>query len=279
MAQKILVVDRNEAFAAMLQGMLETDGGYQVEVAYAGSEALTLLQREALDLTIVDMDLDPDEMDYRSLISAVRHIRPAMRLMLIPLMGEDLPAEASRLDIQGTLSKPFFADDLLPRIQAALESQVDVSPPAPPGPERAEEDPAEFPASPALPETTAPDVRAVLQDLARETRADVILLVSAQPENEQLVAEYTVMERLDLAELAGLSIATVQTAQATSQILGQPDEPFVHNMFESKTLRLYIMAMPEDLLVVIVAPISTPLGTVRHNLRRASRDLAGLSLT
>lgn len=279
MAQRILVVDRNEAFAAMLQGMLEADGGYQVEVAYAGSEALALLEQENLDLTIVDMDLDPHEMDYRSLIGAMRQLRPSMRLMLIPLMGEDLPAEASRLNIQGTLSKPFFADDLLPRIQEALASEVLASQPAPPQTERLDEDQAEPPAAPAPVKEADSDVQAILQDLARETRADVILLVATRQDNEHILAHYTVMERLDLAELAGLCIATVQTAQATSNVLGQPDEPFVHNMFESESLRLYIMVMPGDLLAVIVAPIGIPLGTVRHNLRRAGRDLARLSLT
>ena len=47
-------------------------------------------------------------------------------------------------------------------------------------------------------------------------------------------------------------------------------------MFESDRSRLYIMTLPGDLALVIVTPINTPLGTIRHNLRRASRHLARL---
>ena len=120
MAPRILVVDRNEAFATMLKEMLEDDGDYDVSVARRGSDALSLLHDESFALTIIDMDLDPDDLDYRDLIPRLREVRPAMRLMLIPLAGKSLPAEIQRSDIQGILSKPFFADDLLPSIENAL---------------------------------------------------------------------------------------------------------------------------------------------------------------
>ena len=104
MAPKILVVDRNQAFATMLKDMLEADGGYEVGLTHAGSDALVLLAETDFDLTIVDMDLDPDDVGYRQLAHSVRQVRPTMRLMLIPMMGEELEAEARELDIQGTLS-------------------------------------------------------------------------------------------------------------------------------------------------------------------------------
>jgi CheY-like chemotaxis protein len=72
MAPRILVVDRNAAFATMLKEMLEADGGYEVSVARRGSDALTLLHDESFALTIIDMDLDPDDLDYRDLIPRVR---------------------------------------------------------------------------------------------------------------------------------------------------------------------------------------------------------------
>jgi predicted regulator of Ras-like GTPase activity (Roadblock/LC7/MglB family) len=262
----------------MLKGLLEIEGGYEVEAVHSARRALTRLGQSDYDLTIVDVDLDPDEMGYGDLIGKVRKMRPAMRLMLIPLMGEELPLEASRYDLQGTLSKPFFADDLLPRIKEALSKQVAVPQPIP-----AASATAAMPAQPAIDPTPGPspagDVRGVLADLARETRADVVLLVSAVEGDEQIVAQITALDRLDLAELAALSITTVQTARATAQLLGQPDAPFEHNMFESQSLRLYIMTLSGEVLLVVVAPVSTALGTVRHNLRRARRALAGVSLT
>ena len=106
MAPKILVVDRNEAFSTMLKQMLETDGGYEVRVVHTGSDGLKMLRQEPYDLTIIDMDLDRDDMGYHELVLRVRQLQPTMRLMLIPLMGGDLPREVQQLTIQGTLSKP-----------------------------------------------------------------------------------------------------------------------------------------------------------------------------
>ncbi len=45
-------------------------------------------------------------------------------------------------------------------------------------------------------------------------------------------------------------------------------------MFESSSVRLYALALPGERLLAVVTPVSTPLGMVRQNLRRAGRDLA-----
>lgn len=266
---KILVVDPNEAFATMLQDMLETEGGYQVEVAHRGSDALARLQDGGFDLTIVDMDLDPADMGYHDLILNVRQARPTMRVMLIPLMGEELPPEAHRLDIQGALSKPFFADDLLPGIREALSKEVRARPPEDSG------------AGPR-PQPSAGDARQVqdlLAELVRETQADAVWLLSIGSGAERIVAHASTMGEERAQTLTGLVVAAVQAAQAVARFLGQPDEPFEHNMFENDISRLYIMTLPRNLALVIVTPIHTPLGTIRHNLRRTWRYLDRLALT
>jgi CheY-like chemotaxis protein/predicted regulator of Ras-like GTPase activity (Roadblock/LC7/MglB family) len=281
MTPRILVVDRDEAFATMLEEMLEMDGGYEVEVASTGTEALARLRQADFDLTIVDMDLAPEDVSYRPLIQKVREVRPTMRLMLILIMGEDLPAEALDLGIQGTLSKPFFADDLLPNIQEALSKQI--RPPSPPSPEPAAATPASKPAAPPAapqpPETTAPDVQGMLAELARETNADAVLLVSAAAAAWRIVAHVSTPGKVEVEKLAEMSVAVVQAARAAARLLGQPDVPFEHNMFEGSSLRLYVLALPNDLLLVVVVPLSTPLGTIRHNLRRTGRYLADRALT
>jgi CheY-like chemotaxis protein len=272
MAARILVVDRNEAFSMMLQEMLETDGGYQVETTHRGSEALDRLRQTDYDLTIVDVDLDPADIGYRELIQAIRQIRATMRVMLIPLMGEDLPVEARRFDIQGTLSKPFFADDLLPNIQDALFRQVKPLPPPPPPPTHAS-------TAPRKAVEPISGVQSILSDLARETQADAVLLISSFAGETSVVAHISTLGDTQLETLAGLSLDTIRAARATACFLGQPDEPFEHNMFESETLRLYIMALSGNYYLLLVTPVSTPLGTIRHNLRRARRDLLGGALT
>ena len=51
MTPRILVVDRNQAFAAMLQEMLESEGGYSVVVTHSGSGALAQLSQGSFELT------------------------------------------------------------------------------------------------------------------------------------------------------------------------------------------------------------------------------------
>jgi len=212
------------------------------------------------------VDLDPEDLGYQDLIRGVRKLRPTMRFMLIPLMGQALPPEAQQLDIQGTLTKPFFADDLLPTIQQTISKQAVPSAPRPK----------------ALPEPTPPVSRAPshlqseLSQLAREVKADTVLLLSTRGEGSQVIAQVSTLDELQLGTLSELIASTVRTAQETAHFLGQPRRPFEHNMFEGQELRLYIMAIPEDLLLAVITSPSTPLGTVRHNLRRAVRTLTHL---
>ncbi|MGQ9600083.1 MAG: response regulator [Anaerolineae bacterium] len=268
MVPRILVVDRNEAFATMLAEMLETGGGYEVKVAHAGSEALVLLRQRDFDLTIVDTGLNDEDMDYRQLLRTVREEWPAMRLMVIRLKGEDLPAEVQDLNLQGTLSKPFFADDLLPSIQEVLAKEV-YSPARAPSP---------------MPESRsgAPvvsDVRDILLALARETHADAVLLISKSGDSPAVLAYGGSINQDRAKQLAEMSMTMVQSTQSFVQFLEQSDAPFEHHIVEGNLLRWYILTLPGNLWLVMVVPLSTSLGIIRHSLRQAKRDLASLVLT
>ncbi len=274
MARKILVVDGNVAFATVLKEMLETQGGYQVRVAPRGSDALTILERDRFDLTIVDMDLDPEEIGYRDLIHRIRRALPGMRLVLIPLMGQSLPPEAHELNLQGTLSKPFFADDLMPRINQALSVPLTPAPLATTRPAGAQHGRVP-PISGAKPDSRTQEL---LLDLAHETRADLVAVLSLQGDG-RVVAQVGNVGRDAAESLAALSLAAVRAAQRLARSLGQPDLPFEHNMFESQSFRLYILTLPQSLALLLAAPLEAPLGAVRQNLRRTGRELAALALT
>jgi CheY-like chemotaxis protein len=271
MASKILVVDSNEAFATMLRDMLEREGGYDVVVSPSGSDALAWVQRQDFDLVIVDMELDPQDMDFGQLVQNARDERPGIRLMLIPLMGGSLPPETREWDFQGTLTKPFFADDLLPNIQEALSKQV--------GSQAAAMTTRSQGTMPDDIEQTASDIRAVLLELERETRADAVLLLAGSDGDDGVVAHTGAVDAQALEEFSSLVAAVLQAAQAVARFFGQPDVPFEHNMFEGSAQRLYVMTLPGDLVLVVVTPISTNLGNIRHNLRRTARELAALALT
>jgi len=304
MAQRILVVDGNAAFATVLKEMLETDGGYQVWVVPGGRDALAILERDHFDLTIVDMDLEPEEMGYCDLMRRIRRVLPGMRLVLIPLRGQVVPPEADDLGLQGTLSKPFWADDLLPRIKEALSVPLTVVPlaaapliaaqptaaPLAAAQLRAAQLPtALLPTAPLVARPSAPARRAagvelasriqeLLLDLAYETRADLVAVLSLQGTG-RVVAQVGKPGKEAAESLVGLSLATLQAAQRLAGFLGQPDRPFEHNMFESQSFRLYILSLPGNLGLLLIAPLETPLGAVRHNLRRTGRELAKMPLT
>lgn len=269
MAPRILVVDRNEAFATMLAEMLETEGGYQVQVAHAGSEAMALLRQTDFDLTIVDTGLGDEDMDYRQLLRTVREAWPAMRLMVIRLMGEELPSELQQLNLQGTLSKPFFADDLLPSIQEVLAREVHPPTRAPSPP----------PQSGTSPPAVSDDVRGVLSALARETHADAVLLISKSADGPAVLTYVGSIHPDRALRLAEISIAMVQSAQSFAPFLGEPDAPFEHHIIEGSLVRWYILTLSGNLWLVMVVPLNTSLGVIRHSLRQARRDLATLVLT
>jgi CheY-like chemotaxis protein len=273
MASKILVVDRDEAFATMLRVMLEVDGGYEVEVVDSGKGALALLRQKDFDLTILDMDLIPEDLSYSQVAEQIRQVRPTMRLMLIPLTGKNVPEEARGLGIQGTLSKPFFVDDLLPNIQAVLSQEAPPPRPATSAPSSTKQavlQPTDRP--------VGPEAQEVLADLARETHADAVLLASSARPGEVLFHVST-LDASRREALAKQSVVAVQTAQAAAHLLGVRDVTFEHSMFESTDMRLYIMALSGGQFLVVAGPMSVPLGTVRHNLKRASRELDDLALT
>jgi CheY-like chemotaxis protein/predicted regulator of Ras-like GTPase activity (Roadblock/LC7/MglB family) len=291
MSPAILVVDPNEAFATLLKDLLETGGSHSVRIVECGTEAMSLLSRETVDLTIVDVDLDPEDMTYRELIRAVRRLHPTMRIVVIPLMGEELPPEARELNIQGSLSKPFFADDLLPRIEDALSREVRQSY----APERREQGreedgemevreeppevmPAEEPTPsqeqpPHLAAETDDEIEEVLSELARETQAETALLISAGTRQREVVGHSSTLRDPDIEQLAGQVVSLVETAQTAGRLAGQGSSAFEHLMLEGTDSRLYVMVLPQVLLLVTVTPIHTPLGTVRHNHRRAGRQL------
>ena len=280
MPPKILIVDRNEAFATMLEQMLVEEDRYQVRVARSGSAALAIMRQEDLDLTIIDMDLDPDDIGYRDLILDARQHEPTMRMMLIPLMGGGVPPEAEQLDIQGVLSKPFFADDLLPSIKTALAAKVKSLSVrnVPLNETQPSSIQAVPPPRPARPAPQAPaDLLNTLSELAHETNAEAILLLSLAGGEARVMANASSLDDARLGTLTDLSMAIVQASRKTNQVWGKPNEPFKHYMFESDSLRFYMMALPGDRLLTIVTPITTALGTIRHNLRRTARNLSAMT--
>ncbi len=153
MAYNILVVDSDQAFATILKEGLETNGNYRVALTQSGSDALESVVERPFDLVIVDLGLQG--VKPVTLVKAIREAKPAMRLMLIPLFGQQIPAELKELKIQGFLPKPFFVGDLPRLVGEALNIEAPASS-APPAPELKVAAPPRRDVKPAAPVAESP---------------------------------------------------------------------------------------------------------------------------
>ncbi|GIK43324.1 MAG: hypothetical protein BroJett011_71570 [Chloroflexota bacterium] len=163
----ILVVDSDEGFGFMLKEGLQNSGQYTARWVHSGSDALQAVIEQAFDLVIIDMALT--DMPPAKLVQAIREAKNGMRIMMIPLIGQDLPDKIKALEINGILTKPFFVGDLPDLIDQATGERKSVpqarpapapvppppvKPAAPPPPARpAAAPPASPPPAPVVPQT------------------------------------------------------------------------------------------------------------------------------
>jgi CheY-like chemotaxis protein len=132
--RRILVVDPDVAFATMLKEGLESSGDYDATAVNTGTDALQSIieQKQPFSLVIIDMgvrDIRPG-----TLVRAIREAKPNMRILLIPLIGQELPPSAQALNVQGVLPKPFFMGELPNIIEAAFGLEAGQPAPLPQAP-------------------------------------------------------------------------------------------------------------------------------------------------
>lgn len=302
MAHNILVVDNNQAFATILKEGLETTGEYKVTLAHAGGDALEAVVERPFDMVIVDMGLS--DVKPVTLVKAIREAKPAMRLMLIPLFGGQIPEGLQDIEIQGVLPKPFFVGDLPDMVGEAMGIAAPTPPPdgtlpdleevvsAPPktspvketksSPQPMFEEPSavkEVPPPPASSSETLTRLQAkekqivrLLKSLNREVRAECILVTLGS----QLVAFSGLLGREQTTELAKLVAESTAAAARAAAFLGEPTSHFEQSLHEAAEYRLYSLSVSEDLVLAMALSSDVPLGTLRYRARQTAEDLLDL---
>ncbi len=284
----ILVVDSNEGFAALLKESLEQSGGYRVALTTNGNDALQTLSSFPFDLAIVDLGLEnPDGI---TLAHKMRQQQADLRLMLIPIQGEEIPSKTNDLDIQGVLPKPFFLPELPGRISEALSKSVklptskaevaptDTSPREEPKEVVAPRAQVPPPAQPA--QTTSsnevlssvrermPELVKRMNLLAQEVNADTVILTC-----KGRVISHT--GRLSAEGAVGLAQAIAEscrTSTRVAQILGQELEHFEQST-EGGNHLFYSLAVVEDIILSVALRGNVPLGMLRHRTKEAADNL------
>lgn len=116
---RIQVVDDDHGLLTLMKVRLEA-AGYQVALAGDGAEALTQMTNETPELAIVDLKMEP--MDGLTLLDEFLRAHPDLPVIMLTAYGTIASAvEATRRGAYDYLTKPFDAQDLLHRIQKALE--------------------------------------------------------------------------------------------------------------------------------------------------------------
>ncbi|HXG47817.1 MAG TPA: response regulator [Methylomirabilota bacterium] len=119
MKQHILVVDDEKPVRELIELYLRRHG-YEVSVADSSAEALTLLDRQRVDLVVLDIGL-ADE-DGLQVLAELKTRHPNTRVVMLTGMGfvEDLLEEAQRKGADGYVSKVLPLDELALAIRRTL---------------------------------------------------------------------------------------------------------------------------------------------------------------
>ncbi|MDP2972221.1 MAG: sigma-54 dependent transcriptional regulator, partial [Deltaproteobacteria bacterium] len=112
---KILVVDDEPPLREILQRGLTQMGGFSVEVAQNGLEAIEKIEKEIFDLVLSDLKMP--EMDGMELLKMIKGTRPEMPVIMMTAYGSiDTAVEAMKIGANDYITKPVDLRDLLLRI-------------------------------------------------------------------------------------------------------------------------------------------------------------------
>lgn len=304
----VLVVDPNEAFATLLSEELKRQG-YNVSLCGSGAEAVQAARGNLPALSLLDMALeDPGAI---ALAQQLREIDANMRVMLIPLMGEDLSPQAASISVQGVLPKPFFLPELPDRVEAALNAPVEavVEEPAPetsspelepetkkelapaPEPEPAPVteledlemedvelgDVAEMAAgdeqgfSYEAFEANRAEIERVMGNLAQEIGADAVLLTFGGG----MLSWVGGLARPAAESVARAVIHGWRTSAEVARVLGREQVHFEQSISGGDYM-LYSLSVEHNALMAVVVRGTAPLGLLRHRARGAAEMIAQL---
>ena len=117
--RKILVVDDDPVIRDMMADILEFEG-YSISIARNGYEALQLLRSGEEYLVFLDIMMPVmSGKELCTLIETDSHMRERHRIILMSAM--DNLEEASTLEVDAILQKPFVVDDVIDILEPYMD--------------------------------------------------------------------------------------------------------------------------------------------------------------
>ncbi len=123
--KKILIVDDDKELRAHLSEIM-AGGGYKVDTAASGSEAIEMAIVEDFDLVLLDLVMP--KMTGSDVLVELRRVSPRSRFIMITAFATiDNAVDAIKRGASDYVAKPFKIDDLLMRVRRVLEeARVDI---------------------------------------------------------------------------------------------------------------------------------------------------------
>lgn len=116
---RVLVVDDDEDIRQVLS-MVLVQGGYDVSAAGDGKEALDLLERQPVDLVLLDMKMPV--MDGWAFAKELRRRRATPPPIVSVTAAGDARKWAEEIGADGVVAKPFDLDELLELIRRTVKA-------------------------------------------------------------------------------------------------------------------------------------------------------------
>jgi DNA-binding NtrC family response regulator len=120
---KILVVDDEAPIREMLHRGLTQMGGFSVEVAQNGREAVDKFEKDIFDLVLTDVKMP--EMDGLELLKLIKGTRPEIIVILMTAYGSiETAVEAMKVGANDYITKPVDFNELLVHISKAQKEDL-----------------------------------------------------------------------------------------------------------------------------------------------------------
>ncbi len=119
-----MIIDDDQRLCRSLSLVL-VKAGYSTVIANSAEEAISCLQKEAIDLIFLDIKIPG--VSGLELLDKIRSINPETPvLILTAYISLDMANQALAKNAKGYLTKPVFPGDLLSRVQQVLSEQKEV---------------------------------------------------------------------------------------------------------------------------------------------------------
>ncbi|MBI5699820.1 response regulator [Candidatus Saganbacteria bacterium] len=119
--RKILVADDEEIIRASLEAILKKAGGYEVDLAIDGEEALKKIKENLYGAVLLDIEMP--KLDGYEILKQVRPLYPDLPIIFVT--GKGMPEKTmeslTQFNLTGYIEKPFTPEKVLDTVARALK--------------------------------------------------------------------------------------------------------------------------------------------------------------